>query len=106
MMMMVATRASQVEEVEAEDTILACKQPNMMMMLMLICVLPETDVHFAVLCRLVPVHCMPNVTKTVSRTSLSTECLSAEPFNLSSVSFSQAIITPDVSPARQHSAPM
>ena len=65
--MMVATRASQVEEVEAEDTILAGKQPNMMMM---ICVLPETDVHFAFRCRLVPVHCMPNVTKTVSRTSL------------------------------------
>ena len=34
-MMMVATRASQVEEVEAEDTILAGKQPNMMMMVMM-----------------------------------------------------------------------
>ena len=59
MMMMVATRASQVEEVEADDTILVGKQPNMMMMMM--CVLPETDVHFAFRCRLVPVHCMPNV---------------------------------------------
>ena len=53
-----------------------------------------------------PVHCMPNVTKTVSRTSLSTECLSAEPFNLNSVSFSQAIYTSDVSSARQNSVPM
>ena len=53
-----------------------------------------------------PVYCMPNVTKTVSRTSLSTECLSAEPFNLNSVSFSQAIYTSDVSSARQNSVPM
>ena len=75
-------------------------------MMMMICVLPETDVHFAFRCRLVPVHCMPNVTKTVSRTSLSTECLSAEPFNLNSVSFSQAIYTSDVSSARQNSVPM
>ena len=30
------------------------------------------------------------VTQTVSRTSLSTECLSAEPFNQKSVSLSQA----------------
>ena len=37
-----------------------------------------------------PFYCMPNVTKTASRTSLSTECLSAEPFNLNSASFSQA----------------
>ena len=33
-----------------------------------------------------PVDCMPNVRKTVSRTSLSTECLSEEPFKLNSVS--------------------
>ena len=34
--------------------------------------------------------------KTVSRTSLSTVCLSVEPFNLNSVSFSPAIYTSDV----------